>query len=295
MRRPDIGLRTGTAALATPAAPSRRLAAGEVDLWRVSLDQPPAVMAVGSRDVLSPDEQERARRFFFERDRRRFTVGRSVLRHLLAGYLGCDPAEIVFRYGANGKPELGSPATSDLQFNLAHSEGLALYGFTRAGEIGVDLEAIRELPDWEFIAATCFNPEEQQRVAKAPSDRRLAEFFAAWTRQEAVLKATGLGLGGEVRWRRAPSRSGPRHTPWGLKGYTDGYNPAFTTTRAPALRIFPVRIGAGFAATLAIGADVRWINCHTWDAADAAGEGGGARRSRRMRLEQWVQAGGQFL
>lgn len=294
MRRPDIGLRTGTAAVAAPAVTPRRLAAGEVELWRVSLDQPPE-LAAGSRDVLSPDEQERARRFFFERDRRRFTVGRSVLRHLLADYLGCDAAEIVFRYGANGKPAVGSPAMADLHFNVAHSEGMALYGFTRAGEIGVDVEAIRELPDWEFIAATCFSPEEQQRVATAPADRRLAQFFAAWTRQEAVLKATGLGLGGEVRWRRAKPRSGPPHTPWGLKGYTDGYNPAFTAARPPALRIYPVGIGEGFAATLAIGADVRWVSCHAWDAVDTTRERRRGRRGRRMRLEQWVQAGGQFL
>ena len=42
------------------------------------------------------------------------------------------------------------PALPDrlLNFNLAHSRGVALYAFTRLGQIGVDIEFIRpEFPD----------------------------------------------------------------------------------------------------------------------------------------------------
>jgi hypothetical protein len=51
-------------------------------------------------------QQERAERFHFERDRRRYAVGRGILRRLLGGYSSLPPAELRFVYGLHGKPLL---------------------------------------------------------------------------------------------------------------------------------------------------------------------------------------------
>jgi len=48
--------------------------------------------------VLSPDEQARAAKFRQEGDRTRFITCRGILRHLLAHYLSCSPAQIRFSY-----------------------------------------------------------------------------------------------------------------------------------------------------------------------------------------------------
>src|SRR5579859_3145658 len=69
------------------------LPATEVHLYPAWLDQPESVVAE-LHDVLSPDERARAARFRFERDRRRYTVGRGLLRRLLAGYVGIAPEDV---------------------------------------------------------------------------------------------------------------------------------------------------------------------------------------------------------
>src|SRR6267142_2118808 len=103
------------------------LGASEVHIWSCSLEGVPAdVAARASR--LSPDERERASRFRFEDDRRRFVVARSVLREILADYLREDADRLTFSYDDHGKPRLarvvGGPP---LFFNASHSHDLAVY------------------------------------------------------------------------------------------------------------------------------------------------------------------------
>src|SRR5690606_7817800 len=80
----------------------------EVHAWAVPVDLPPAPPEV-LRSVLSADECERADRFRFEDDRRRYVVGRGVLRVLLGRCTGIEPQRLVFGYGAHGKPALAEP------------------------------------------------------------------------------------------------------------------------------------------------------------------------------------------
>lgn len=197
----------------------------DVDVWRATLDQQSSGSVQFLRSLLSSDEAERAATFYFDRDRLRFVVCRGILRILLGRYLDCAPSEVAFVYGANGKPALSGQTPPDgqpLYFNVAHSEGEALFAFTRVGEIGIDLEHIRDLPDWEQVAAAAFSPHELAQLRACPADRRRDEFFRAWARQEAVLKALGTGLG-------AIAEAGAES----------------------AFNVYPLDVGPGFAAALA--------------------------------------------
>ena len=165
-----------------PSGPAVPLTVDEIHVWRARLDAPAPEVVASLEALLSADERERARKFYFERDRRRFVVCRGILRTLLGSYLGRAPQEIAFHYGPNGKPRL----EDSIFFNLAHSEDLALLAFTRAGEVGVDVERIREMSDWPSIAELSFSPEERERLRACPAFRRREEFFHAWTRQEAL-------------------------------------------------------------------------------------------------------------
>jgi 4'-phosphopantetheinyl transferase len=283
MRRID---EPGEAAVLAAVAAPWRLRSGEVALWRVPLDAQPESVVAELREVMSADETARAEKFYFERDRRRFVVGRGILRRLLGRYLGCGPADIVFRYGPNGKPAVALPADASFHFNLAHSEGLALYAFTRGGDVGVDLERVRDMPDWEFIAATCFTTDEQAALRRAGPDERQREFFAAWTRQEARLKATGVGLGGEVRWRRTDERPVEADDKRRPDRHTDGHNPAFPGVASASPRLYPITVAPGYAATLAIGANARWATCFDWSSFVELARGARAsRRPRRLKLD----------
>jgi len=144
--------------------------------------------------VLSPDEQARANRFHFDKDRRHFIVARACLRKLLGQYLGIKPAELRFAYGDYGKPHLALDQPAIMKFNLAHAGGLAVYAFTRLGEIGVDLERIKPEFGGDDIARRFFSPAEVDSFDRLPADARALAFFNCWTRKEAFIKAKGLGL-----------------------------------------------------------------------------------------------------
>ena len=141
-------------------------------------------------------EQRRAERFRFERERRRFVVGRARLRQLLAQRLGVKPASIQLEYGPYGKPALASGhAHSGWRFNVSHCDELALYAMARGREVGVDVEATAALPEADAIARCAFSPREYEAYsALAPKDRT-ARFLGVWTRKEAFAKALGKGLG----------------------------------------------------------------------------------------------------
>jgi 4'-phosphopantetheinyl transferase len=146
--------------------------------------------------TLSPDERVRAGRFRFERDRRRFVTRRGLLRRLLNGYVGIDPSRLQLGYGAAGKPVLAQiSGRSKLRFNLSHSGGLALYAFTLAREVGIDLERTRPVSEAETIAGRFFSTGERKLLRGLPRTQQQEAFLNCWTRKEACLKATGVGFG----------------------------------------------------------------------------------------------------
>jgi 4'-phosphopantetheinyl transferase len=168
--------------------------AGEVGVWRVELDAEVPALA-GYLGDLAPDERERAGRFHFERDRCRFVIARGVLRRLLAEALGSAPGEVAFRYGRHGKPELaGGQAASRLRFNVAHSDGLALFALAWGRGVGIDVERVRSGIDGEGIARRFFSAHEVAALHALPAAVREQAFFRCWTCKEAYVKALGQGL-----------------------------------------------------------------------------------------------------
>ncbi len=170
------------------------LGIGEVHTWLADLDHPPWPIAYLARS-LSPDELRRTESFVFRQDQRRFIAARGLLRWLLAGYLDGEPGLLRLRYGNWGKPELATPsADPPLRFNCSRSHGLALYALTRGRRIGVDLEAIRDIPEADDIARQWFSPQEQATWKAAPPGQRPRTFLRVWTGKEAYAKAIGCGL-----------------------------------------------------------------------------------------------------
>jgi 4'-phosphopantetheinyl transferase len=167
----------------------------QVHVWKASLQRSPSELAA-LRATLSPDEQQRADRFRFPVHQQRFIAGRGILRSLLGQYLKCDPARVQFHYGAQGKPELVvAEDQPKLQFNLAHSEDLAVYAIARTYPVGIDLEKIREIEDLPQLTQRWFSVEEHAAIQAVPVTEQPMTFFQYWTCKEAVLKARGQGVG----------------------------------------------------------------------------------------------------
>jgi len=170
------------------------LGRSEVHAWIADLNIGSAEIS-RVQELLSAEERERAARFRIEKPRIEYAAARGFLRTILGGYLKRHPSELKFRYNNFGKPFLADEfAASKLQFNLAHSHGLALYSVTLDSEIGVDIERVRPEVATTELAQRFFAPEEVKVLMDLPPADRTRGFFECWTCKEAVLKARGSGL-----------------------------------------------------------------------------------------------------
>ena len=166
--------------------------ATSIEVWMIDLDRP-LNPATNLDDFLSVEEQNRADRYLFPRDASRFKLCRAMLRLGLAWYLESAPRKIALNANHYGKPCLAT--RSALHFNVSHSGGLGVIAFTTAGEVGIDVEAIRCNVDAVEIASAHFTRREAAMIAEAPTAQAQASaFLRLWTRKESVLKAAGCGL-----------------------------------------------------------------------------------------------------
>jgi 4'-phosphopantetheinyl transferase len=167
----------------------------QVHVWQASLDRPSQTVEQLAQ-LLAADEQQRAARFRFEPDRRKFIVARGLLRSILARYLSLPPEQVQFSYRQRGKPELANGyAEGKLEFNVSHSHEMALYGIALDRPIGVDLEHVRPI-EAVALSQRFFSPSESATIASLTGTEQHRCFFRGWTQKEAYLKATGDGLGG---------------------------------------------------------------------------------------------------
>ncbi len=165
----------------------------EVHVWQATLERSAADIAQ-LRQCLSSDEVARAERFFFVQHRQHFIAARGTLRHILSHYTHVPPQDIQFTYSKHGKPALAIPADRDIQFNLSHSHGLAVYGIALRRRIGIDLERVRDDVAHEDIARRFFSEREYAILQALPAHERHVMFFTCWTRKESYIKAQGTGL-----------------------------------------------------------------------------------------------------
>lgn len=165
-----------------------------VHLWAASLDQPPIALA-RLKSSLSEDEIQRSQRYVRADLKQRFIVGRGILRYILSRYMGIAAGEIRFIYGPHGKPSLQLSSASDrIHFNLAHTGNLVIYAFSRACELGVDIEQVQSLPDLIQVARRFFAPQELATLLALPAEQQERAFYTCWVRKEAFIKASGKGL-----------------------------------------------------------------------------------------------------
>jgi len=168
----------------------------EVHLWHLPLNQ------VAQRDLeraydrlLTPDERERCERFAFERDRRQFLAGRSLLRIVLSKYAAIPPHLWRFSVNEYGKPRIESPAAGpDLRFSVTHTPSVAAVAVAVGLRVGLDAECVSRSTDWQTVAENYFTPEEWGYLTSLPDADQRAGFFQIWTLKEALLKALGRGL-----------------------------------------------------------------------------------------------------
>ena len=158
-----------------------------IDIWQYPLhtEFPEAA------SLLTHDEIARAKRYYFPRHQRRFTIARAMLRLILARYCDRFAHQLIFDQGDQGKPFLTDAL--ELQFNLSHSEDMALLAIGSEFPVGIDLECFAGRP-YEGIGRQMFSNAENKALISTPRPLKPLAFFHLWAQKEALIKACGLGL-----------------------------------------------------------------------------------------------------
>lgn len=185
----------------TSAGPAQPRSAGDVvecEVWSAAPSSHPGLVR-----LLDDADRRRADRLRRPADRASFVTAHALLRLLIAARVGVPPSEL--RFGArclrcgddHGKPRVTGPTgVPPVSFSLAHTDGRIAVAIADGVEVGVDVERVRDLTEWEVaaLAATILSTDELTDFARlAHADRRWA-LTVWWARKEAVLKATGHGL-----------------------------------------------------------------------------------------------------
>lgn len=170
----------------------------EVHVWAVNLKAAGDDIGVW-KGRLSPQERQRAERFKFSDDRRRYIVAHVALRDILSAYLKVPGERLQFTESENGKPSLARVATEGgIEFNLSHSHEKALIAVARGRVVGVDIEFVKIDFAFAEVATHFFTVREQAALTALPPILQRRSFYKCWTCKEAFLKAKGVGLSGAL-------------------------------------------------------------------------------------------------
>lgn len=169
---------------------------GDVDVWVAIVAQvADADLAAQFDAVLTEDERKKHAKFFFDKDRRRYLVTRSLVRYVLSRYVPIRPADWRFEATAFGRPTIANThsGVGGLSFNLSHSDRLITLAVTRDSEIGIDVEDLGRRAPLD-IADSFFSPDEASQLRALPAAAQPERFFDFWTLKESYIKARGKGL-----------------------------------------------------------------------------------------------------
>jgi 4'-phosphopantetheinyl transferase len=229
------------------------LTVADLQVWDFPLAVSESVFANCS-SLLSEDEQQRASRFRFQRDVRRFIVARGSARSILSGYVRTPARQLRFVYSEQGKPSLAQNEM-DVRFNLSHAGDRAVLGVTHRQDIGVDLELIRSDVDHKKLAERFFSVQEHRELSLLSGDEGLRAFYRCWTCKEAFLKALGLGLTRSLDSFDVDLSSGPAR---------------LVATRpdpreAERWQLLEIEAAPGYAAAAAVYGPIHRLNIFRWE------------------------------
>jgi 4'-phosphopantetheinyl transferase len=166
--------------------------------------------------LLAPVDLERRARLVHAADRQRLTAAWALTRTVLGAAVRASPTVLRIDRtcpecgGRHGKPRLLDDR--NVQFSVSHSGDRVAVAVQRGAPVGVDVEEIGPFAagQLDLLADHVLAAEERAELRRWPPSARPAAFTTYWTRKEAVLKATGKGLGEAVVTVVSPPSSPPR-------------------------------------------------------------------------------------
>jgi 4'-phosphopantetheinyl transferase len=164
----------------------------EVHIWRINISQNIKRLEQFEA-LLTAEETLRAGKYRQQKDTYRFIVSRGAQRIILGRYLNTPPAQLQFVLGDNKKPYLIGDSGEILHYNLSHSGDWIVLAIAKL-PVGADVELVDPVFPFHDILEDNFSRAEADYISASPE-----RFFTLWTRKEAILKATGQGLGDHLK------------------------------------------------------------------------------------------------
>jgi len=147
------------------------------------------------RDLLSEEEREKHKNFYFVRDRDLYLLTHGLVRTTLSKYLKIDPGKLVFTNTGYGRPEIAqSEGDPQIRFSVSRSHGLVACLIVLSIDAGVDVERIRKLDNLKTLSEDVFTYLEISRFRDLSENDQMEGFFTLWTLKEAYIKARGIGF-----------------------------------------------------------------------------------------------------
>lgn len=147
------------------------------------------------------DEVERGRLAAYVRevDKARFLLGVTMVRRVLAARFSLPAAKISLDRTC---PECGKPhgkvRAAGVELSVTHSGDLV--GIAVADRpVGIDVERVDPELDVDGVARVVLAADELRELSRRTGIEKVRAFTEYWTRKEAVVKATGEGLRGDLR------------------------------------------------------------------------------------------------
>ncbi|WP_374985379.1 4'-phosphopantetheinyl transferase family protein [Streptomyces fradiae] len=233
-----------------PAIP----APGECHLWHIPVRPRPDWLA-----LLDEEERASAARFTRTRAREVFLTSRAAQRLVGAHYLGVPPTAVTVRRDCahcateppvpHGRPRFAHGTPPPVDYSVSHTEEHLLIAVTGHGVVGVDIEARGSLRDADALPAAVLTPAEREHYTALPARERPDWLLTAWTRKEAAMKLTGLGL-----------RASPRHLDVRGPQVTAGPIPGWPDT---PIHLYPLPAPEAHTAALASTTPITATRTHT--------------------------------
>ena len=164
---------------------------GQIHVWKIFWKDMEEYIK-GKYGILDFSEREKVAAYLRNEDKMRYMTGKVISKQIISQYLGIKEQDVKFTANTYGKPQISSSLNKKgLQFNIAHSGDVVLFAFAFDVKVGVDVEYIKEFPNYMELAEKSFSEAEYLYIEKS---RSLIAFYEVWTSKEAYVKAIGEGL-----------------------------------------------------------------------------------------------------
>ena len=165
-----------------------------VGLWLLETDGVEPELFSLCQSVLSVEEQNRAQRFRFDRDRIVFILAHGLKRVVLSLEASCDPKDLRFDTNRHGCPYIVRPPfASRIRFNISHTHGLVGIA-TSTDSVGLDIERSTRDPNLLEFGDNVLASSERAALYALEPEQRSNYFLRLWVLKESYIKARGLGL-----------------------------------------------------------------------------------------------------